>query len=189
MLQWHLAKTTIAGTNTSGGVKSQRTRRKVPLNLLPVLHRRDEGNGIYKTVVGMFTYCSYRKHVSIYHLYDNVPLLGMYALNCTPVIKNKDLNGLYSSLYSSPKIVRVIKSRRRWAGHAARMEEGKVLHKVLVEKLEGKRPLGRPRCRWEDNTKIDVQEGGRGCGDCMELAQDRGRWRALVSSVMNFRVP
>ena len=60
--------------------------------------------------------------------------------------------------------------------------------KVLVGKPEGKRPLGRPRCRWEDN-KMDLQEVGRGCGDWMELAQDSDRWRALVSTVMNFRVP
>ena len=62
------------------------------------------------------------------------------------------------------------------------------LHKVLVGKPEGKRPLGRPRRRWEDNIKMDLQEVGRGSGEWMELAQDRERWRALVSTVMNFRV-
>ena len=62
------------------------------------------------------------------------------------------------------------------------------LHKVLVGKPDCKRPLGRPRRRWEDNIKIDLQEVGRGCGDWIGLAQDRGRWRALVSAVMNFRV-
>ena len=71
----------------------------------------------------------------------------------------------------------------------ARMEEGRSLHKVLVGKSEGKRSLGRPRRRWEDNIRIDLQEVGRGCGDWMELAEDRDRWRALVSTVMNFRVP
>ena len=69
-----------------------------------------------------------------------------------------------------------------------RMEEGRVVHKVLVGKPEVKRPLGRPRRRWEDNIKMDLQEVGRGGGDWMELAQDRDRWRALVSTVMNFRV-
>ena len=59
---------------------------------------------------------------------------------------------------------------------------------VLVGKPEGKRPLGRPRRRWEDDIKMDLQEVGRGCGDWMELAQDRDRWRVLVSTVMNFRV-
>ena len=71
----------------------------------------------------------------------------------------------------------------------ARMEEGRGVYKVLVGKPEGKRPLGRPRCRWEDNIMMDLQEVGRGCGDQMELAQDRDRWRALVSMVMNFGVP
>ena len=63
------------------------------------------------------------------------------------------------------------------------------VHKVLVGKPEGKRPLGRPRRRWEDNIKMDLEEVGRGCGDWMGSAQDRGRWRALVSTVMNFQVP
>ena len=70
----------------------------------------------------------------------------------------------------------------------ARMGEGRGMHKVLVGKPERKRPLGRPRRRWKDNIKMDLQEVGRGCGDWKELAQDRDRWRALVSTVMNFRV-
>jgi hypothetical protein len=95
-----------------------------------------------------------------------------------------------NDLYSSPNIVRVVKSRRmRWAGHVACMGEGKGVHRVLVGKPEGKRPLGRPRCRWEDNIKVDVEEVGGGRGDWMELAQDRDRWRALVSTVKNLRVP
>ena len=69
------------------------------------------------------------------------------------------------------------------------MAEDRVMHRVLVGKLEGKRPLGRPICRWEDNIKMDLQEVGRGCGDRMELAQDRVGWRALVGTVRNFRVP
>jgi hypothetical protein len=68
------------------------------------------------------------------------------------------------------------------------MEEGRGVHKVLVGKPEGKRPLGRPRRRWEDNIKMYLQEEGRGCGEWMELARDRDRWRALVSTVMNFGV-
>ena len=71
----------------------------------------------------------------------------------------------------------------------ARMEEGRVVYKVLVGKPDGKRPLGRPRHRWEDNIKLDLQKVGRGCGDWMELAEDRDRWRVLVSTVMNFWVP
>ena len=71
----------------------------------------------------------------------------------------------------------------------ARMEARRGVRKVLAGKPEGKRPLGRPRRRWEDNIKMDLEEVGSGCGDWMELAQDRDRWRALVSTVMNFRVP
>ena len=71
----------------------------------------------------------------------------------------------------------------------ARMEEGRGVHRVLVGKPEWKRPFGRPRRRWEDNIKMDLQEVGRGCGDWMKLAQDRDRLRALVSTVVNFRVP
>ena len=71
----------------------------------------------------------------------------------------------------------------------ARMWEGRGVHRILVGKPEGKRPLGRSRRRWEDNIKMDLQEMGGGFGDWMELAQYRERWRVLVSTVMNFRVP
>ena len=94
-----------------------------------------------------------------------------------------------SALHSLPNIVRVVKSRRmRWVGHVARMG-GKGVYRVLVGKPEGKIPLGRPRRRWEDNIKMDLQEVGGACGDWMELVQDRDRRRALVSTVMNLRVP
>jgi len=76
----------------------------------------------------------------------------------------------------------------RWAGHVACMWEGRGVHRVLVGKPEGKRPLGRPRRGWEDNIKMDLREVGGG-GDWMELAQDRDRWRALLNTVMNLRVP
>src|SRR5215469_4832864 len=92
-------------------------------------------------------------------------------------------------LYSSPSIVQVVKSRRmRWAGHVVRMGEKRGVHRVLVGKPEGKRPLWRPRRRWEDNIKMGLEEVGVG-GDWMELVQDRDRWQALVNMVMNFRVP
>ena len=84
----------------------------------------------------------------------------------------------------------VVKSRRmRWAEDVTRMGKGRGVHRVLVWKPEGKRSLGRPTRRWEDNIKMDLQEVGGGCGDWMELAQDRDRWRALVGTVRNLRVP
>ena len=86
--------------------------------------------------------------------------------------------------------MRVVKSRRmRWSGYVARMGKDTGVHRMLVGKYEGKRPLGRPRLRWEDYIKMDLQEVGGGRGDWMELAQDRGRWRALGGTVRNFRVP
>jgi hypothetical protein len=94
-----------------------------------------------------------------------------------------------NDLYSLPNIVQVVKSRQtRWAGHVVRMGEDRDVYSVLVGKPQGKRPLGRPRCRCEDNIKMDLQEVGRSHGDWMELAQDRDRWRALVCTERNFRV-
>jgi len=87
-------------------------------------------------------------------------------------LHNEELN----DLYSLSSIVRVVKSRRmRWAGYVARMGEDRGVHRVLVGKPEGKRPLGRPGRSWEDNIKMDLQEVGGVCGDWMELAQDRDR--------------
>jgi len=93
-------------------------------------------------------------------------------------------------VYCSPNIVRVTTSRRmRWAWHVARMGERKGVYRVLVGKPEGKRPLGRPRRRWENNIKMDIQEVGCEGMDWIELAQDRNSWQALVNAVMNLRVP
>jgi transcription termination factor 2 len=101
-------------------------------------------------------------------------------------LHNKEMN----DLYSLPNFVWVVKSRRlRWAGHVACMGEERRMHSVLEGKPEGKRPLGRPRRRWKDNIKKELHEVGGGCGDWMELAQDRDRWRTLVSTVKNLWVP
>jgi hypothetical protein len=99
-------------------------------------------------------------------------------------LHNEELN----NLYSLPNIVWVVISRMRLAGHVARMGEEKWVHRVLVRKPEGKRPMGRPRRRWEDHIKMDLQELGGGRGDWMELAQDRDGWRTIVSTEKNLRV-
>ena len=101
-------------------------------------------------------------------------------------LHNEELN----DLHSSPNFVRVIKSRRmRWAWHVARLGEERGVYRVLVGRPEGKRPQGRPRRRWVDNSMTDLQGVGCGYMDWIGLAQDRDRWRTLVSAVMNLRAP
>ena len=125
-------------------------------------------------------------------VFENMVLRGIFGPKRDEVtgewrrLHNEELN----DFYSSPNIVWVIKSRRmRWAGHVARMGEERVVYRVLVGKPEGRRPLGRPRRRWLDNIRMDLQEVGCEYMDWIGLAQDRDRWRTLVSAVMNLRVP
>jgi hypothetical protein len=99
-------------------------------------------------------------------------------------------NEKFHDLYSSPSIIRIIKARRmRWTGHVARMGEKRNAYRLLVGKPEGRRPLGRPRHRWLDNIRMDLAKVGWGDVDWIGLAQDRDKWRALVNSVLNLRVP
>ena len=152
---------------------------------------------IYRTIIlpvvlyGCETWSLSLREESRLRVFENRVLRGVFGPKRDEVtgewrkLHNEELR----DLYSLPNIVRVVKSRRmRWAEHVARMGEGRGVHRVLVGKPEGKRPLGRSRRRWEDNIKMDLQEVGAG-GDWMELAQDRDRWRALVNKVMNFPVP
>jgi hypothetical protein len=101
-------------------------------------------------------------------------------------LHNDELHGLYFS----PNIVSVIKSRRmRWAGHMARMGERSCVYRMFVGRPECKRPLGRSRCRWEDNINMDLRETGMDEANWIRLAQDRVQWWAFVSTVINLRVP
>jgi len=125
-------------------------------------------------------------------VFENMVLRKMFGPRRDEVIEewrklhNEELN----DLYSSPNIVWVIKMRRmRWAGHVAHMGKEMGMYRVLVGKPEGKRPLGRPRRRWVDNIRMDLQEVGCRYMGWIGLAQDRDSWQTLVSAVMNLRVP
>jgi len=123
-------------------------------------------------------------------VFENIVLRRIFGPKRDEVTGDwRKLHYEFNDLYSSPNIVRAIKSRRmRWAGHVARMGQRRGVYRVLVGKHEGNCALGRPRHRWEDNIRMDLQEVGCEGVDWIELAQERDRWRALVNVVMNLRV-
>ena len=125
-------------------------------------------------------------------MFENKVLTKIFGANRDEITGEwrKLHNAELHALYSSPNIIRNLKSRRlRWAGHVARMEQPRNAFRVLIGKPEGKRPLGRPRRGWEDNIEMDLREVGCDPGEWIDLAEDRDQWRAYVRAVTNLRVP
>ncbi|KAJ4428645.1 hypothetical protein ANN_25638 [Periplaneta americana] len=151
---------------------------------------------IYKTVIlavlyGCETWTLTLREEQRLRVFENNVLRKIFGAKRDEVTgeRRKLHNTELHALYSSPDIIRNIKSRRlRWAEHVARMGESRNACRVLVGRPEGKRPLGRPRCRREDNIKMDLREVGYDGRDWIDLAQDRDRWRAYVRVAMNLRV-
>jgi hypothetical protein len=153
---------------------------------------------IYKTIIlpvvpyGCETWCLTLREEHRLRVFENRVLKRIFGP------KRDEMTGEWRKLHneelrdldSSPNIIRIIKSRKmRWAGQIVRMGKKRNAYRLLMEKPEGKRPLGKPRCRWVDNIRMDLGEVGRGDVDWIGLAQDRNRWRALVNLVLNLWVP
>jgi hypothetical protein len=123
-------------------------------------------------------------------VFENRVLRRIFGPKREDGTRRKLHNDELHDLYSSPNIVRVIKSRRmRWVGHVTLMAEGRGVYRVLIGRPEGKRPLARPRRRWEGNIKMDLREIGIDGANWIQLAQDRVQWRAFVNTAMNLKVP
>jgi hypothetical protein len=153
---------------------------------------------IYKTIIlpvvlyGCETWSLTLREKHRLRVFENRVLRRIYGPKRNEVTREwrKLHNEELRDLYSSPSIIRIIKLRRmRWADHVARMGAKRNAYRLLVGKSEGKRPLGRPIRRWVDNIRMDLGEVGWGDVDWVGLAKDRNRWRALVNSVLNLRVP
>ncbi|KAJ4436564.1 hypothetical protein ANN_16597 [Periplaneta americana] len=184
-----------------------------------IKHRINMGNACYYSVDKLLSFSLLSKNLKV-RIYKTVILpvvlngcetwtLTLREKHRLRVFENKMLRKIFGAkrdevagewrklhntelhaLYSSPDIIRNIKSRRlRWAGHIARMGESRNAYGVLVGRPKGKRPLGRPRRRWEDNIKMDLREVGYDGRDWINLAQDRDRWQAYVRAAMNLRIP
>jgi hypothetical protein len=195
----------VVGYQRFGGPSSRRRwRQHGPLKRwypTTTLH----GITIQKTLAwNILTSCllsfksAYCRHLEWVELNFHVPIRLMDLYSCRSILMfllvqnflssrliTKLHNDELHSLYSSPNIVR----RMRWAGHVARMGEGRGVYRVLVGRSEGKRPLGRPRRKWEENIKLDLRDIGIEGANWIRLAQDRVQWQAFVNTVMNLLVP
>jgi hypothetical protein len=146
-------------------------------HFIPLRYKYSQKHPVPKHPLSVFSINVANQLSHQYKTTDKIIILYILIYNCS------------LPLNSSPDIIRQVKSRRmRWAGHVARMGEERKVYKVLVGKPEGKRPLGKPRRRWEDGVRIDLGEIGLGGVDWIRLAQDRDQWRVVVSAVMNLRV-
>jgi hypothetical protein len=165
-----------------------------PEPLSSCLLSRNLKTRIYKTIIlpvvlyGCETWSLALREEHRLRVFENRVLRRIFGLKRDEVTgeQRKLHNEELHDLYSSPIIIRIIKSRKmRCAAHVARMGEKRNAYRLLVRKPEGKRPLGRPRHRWVDNIRMDLGEVGWSDVDWIGLAKDKNRWRAVVNSVLN----